>query len=305
MADVTIDGSISSSTARGMRSVVFSTASIGYWFFIDSDGTFKYTKSSDGGASWGAAVAISAQTTDIAFDVWFDQWTPGDSGTLIHTWFFDTGVDDIRYRTLDTASDTLGTLRVVKAAASAVAGRSNFVTGTKCATGQLWCLASIDGGTEKIMFGSSDAGATWATAGADPTTLFTGLDQCLLLPAMNTDDDNDAIIVKQIAASDVIQMNRWDFSGAAAGGAGSNIPMIENTTDLTGQTGFSAAIRHSDGHIIVVVCSERDTATADMVVWDWNVVTPLSSSTTTQKTNITTDIDDIYHPAVYIAQRSE
>src|SRR4029450_433324 len=113
MADVSIDASVSTSTARGMRSVVFTTASIGYWFYIDSNGTFSYSKTSDGGATWGAAVAISAQTTDIAFDVWFDKWTPGDSGTLIHTWCFDTGVDDIRYRTLDTNGDSLGTLRVV------------------------------------------------------------------------------------------------------------------------------------------------------------------------------------------------
>ena len=38
MADVTIDGTISTSTARMMRSIVFTSATVGYQFFIDSDG---------------------------------------------------------------------------------------------------------------------------------------------------------------------------------------------------------------------------------------------------------------------------
>src|SRR4030095_7155978 len=151
MADVSIDASVSTSTARGMRSVVFTTASIGYFFYIDSDGTFGYSKTTDGGATWGAQVEVEAATTNIAFDVWFDQWTPGDSGTLIHMWFFDSTADDVYWRSLDTSSDTLGTRRNCIALVSAVAGVNAFVSGTKARNGNLACIALIDASGEQYF----------------------------------------------------------------------------------------------------------------------------------------------------------
>jgi hypothetical protein len=303
MADVSIDAAILADTARGLRSVVFTTASIGYFFYIDSTGTFVYSKTTDGGATWGAAVAISAQTTDIAFDVWFDKWTPGDSGTLIHTWCFDTGVDDLRYRTLDTATDTLGTLRVVNAAASALAGRSAFISGTKCASGRLYCAANIDGGTEDFLFTSNDAGVTWGTNLS--TTFHVGTDQCLLFPAMNAGSNDDIVAIFQNSAGNILQLKTWIFRDAGPSAGGTMNTLVINTTDLTGQNLFSASIRHSDGHIIVVSCSERDSATGDMQVYDCNVTYsggPIFTSTA--KTAITTNIDDCYYPAVFIDQNT-
>jgi hypothetical protein len=296
MADVTIDGSVSTSTARGMRSVVFTTTLIGYWFCIDSDGTFGYRKTTDGGATWGAEVVISAATTNLAFDVWFDKWTPGDSGTLIHTWYFDTTVSDVLYRTLDTASDTLGTQRVVFAGVSAVAARGVFVSGAKMRSGYLYCAYDIDAGAEKGLHRSTDGGPTWS-ASLLSTFIEATIDQCLLFPASNTGDDNDCWALYQDASADALTLKMWDSSAVGQVESATIQTMAENVTDLTGQMGFSASVRNSDGHLIVVSASERDTATADVQVFDIN-----GTGSIVTKTAITTNIDDIYYPAVFIDQ---
>lgn len=307
MADVSIDATVSTSTGRGMRSVVFTSALIGYWFYIDAAGTFVYSKTTDGGGTWGAAVTINSNTDIVAFDVWYDQWTPGDSGTLIHTWYFSvtgTNADTVLWRTLNTSGDTLGTQRSAFVGASAVAGRGAFCSGTKTRSGYLYCAFDIDAGAEKGLVRSTDSGTTWS---ANLATSFVSqsLDCCLLFPATGTGDDNDMWAVYNSASivNNVI-MKMWDSSTGLAAVSTSMQGCIQNTTDLTGQYPFSASIRHSDGHLIIAIMSDRDTATADMTVWEVTSVVDGSAGTRTQKTNITTDIDDIYHPAVFIDQNT-
>lgn len=296
MADVQIEGSVSTATARGLRSVAFTTALIGYWFCIDSDGTFGYRKTTDGGATWGAAVVISAATTNLAYDVWFDKWTPGDVGTKIHTWYFDTTVSDVLYRSLDTAADTLGTQRVVFAGASALAGRGIFVSGTKTLSGFLYCGYDIDAGTEKGFHRSTDAGVTWSASLA-ATFIEATIDQCLLFPASNTGDGNDCWALYQDASADALTLKMWDSSAVAATESATIQTMIENVTDLTGQMGFSASVRHSDGHLIVATVSERDTVTADHQVFDIN-----GTGSITALAAINANVDDHYYPSVFINQ---
>src|SRR4029450_3643949 len=166
MADVSINATISTSTARGMRSVVFTTASIGYWFHINSTGEFIYKKTTNGGATWGVDIQVgpAGVTTSAAFDVWFDKWTPGDSGTLIHTWHFNETTDRVFYRSLDTSSDTLGSQRNVFLGTSAVGGINAYVSGTKSLSGYLYCCSAIDASNEQYFGRSTDAGVTWGAA---------------------------------------------------------------------------------------------------------------------------------------------
>src|SRR6185503_1791728 len=114
MADVSVDAAVSAASARAPRSFVWTTDQIGYYFFIDSDGLFGYRKTTDAGATWAAQVDVdgNASVNTYICDVWFDKWTPGDSGTLIHCWWVDTANDDIIWRSLDTNGDTLGTQRL-------------------------------------------------------------------------------------------------------------------------------------------------------------------------------------------------
>lgn len=299
MADVSIDSTISLGTARGMRSVVFTTADIGYWFF--NDGTtdrFSYRKTTDGGATWAAAVVLATSTT-LAYDVWFDQWTPGDSGTLIHMWWFTSGEDDVVWRTLDTNGDTLGTQRNVFVGSTFVAGRGVFVSGTKTRSGYLYCAYDGDAGAERGFHRSTDSGTTWS-ANLSTTFVEATIDQCLLFPASNTGDNNDCWALYHDASADALTLKMWDSSAGSEVESATIQTLIENTTDQTGQYGFSGSVRHSDGHLIVATISERDTGTSDHQVFDIN-----GTGSITEKTAITTNIDDHYYPAVFIDQSTD
>lgn len=281
-----------------MRSVVFTTADIGYQFYIDQT-DFAYSKTTDGGATWGAAVSILANTTTVAFDIWFDQWTPGDAGTLIHTWYFTSGLDDVHYRSLDSNGDTLGTQRDVFVGATAVAGRGAFVSGTKTRSGYLYCAYDMDAGAERGLHRSTDSGTTWS-ANLATTFVEATLDECLLFPASNTGDDNDCWAIYHDTSANALTLKMWDSSAVAQTESATIQTFLEGATDLTGQFGYSGSIRHSDGHLILASVSERDTVTADHQVWDIN-----GTASITAKTAITTNIDDHYHPSVFIDQLTD
>jgi hypothetical protein len=297
--DVVASGSAASGTSRGMRSIAFTSSSTGYAFYIDNGAAFKYKKTTDAGATWGTAVTIHAGSIN-AFDVWFDQWTPADSGTLIHTWYFGTTNNSVFWRSLDTSSDTLGTQRTAFTGVSVVAGRGTFVSGTKTRSGYLYAAFDLDAGAEKGIVRSTDSGTTWS-ANLDATNFIEAtIDQCKLFPATGTGDNNDCWAIYQDASADALTMKMWDSSAAAQVESASVQGMAENVTDGTGQMGFDGAIRKSDGHLIIVSCSAFDTAQEDMQVWDVSGVSAGSLTGITAKTDITTNTDDIYNPAVLV-----
>jgi hypothetical protein len=303
VADVTI-GTIDTETARGRRAVVFVTDQIGYQFSIASTGQFVWQKTTNGGVSWGSGLQPDSlgATTAIAFDVWFDQWTPGDTGTLIHLWWFNSTADDVYYRTIDTGnSDALGTLRVVFAGATAVAGRGAFVSGTKTGSGYLYCAYDIDAGAERGFHRSTDGGTTWS-ANLSTTFVEATLDEVLLFPAMNTGDLNDCLAIYYDVSVFTLTMKLWDSSGAVAGESGTILNNLNhNTTDLVAQFNYAASIRHSDGKLFLVADNSYDVATADRVCWELDCTGP-AAFTITPKTNITTNIANTYYPQVFIDQ---
>lgn len=301
MADVSIDASIVDATARGLRSVVFTSASVGYWFFIDGDSDFFYLKTTDGGASWGGPVEIDTDTaiTCLAFDVWYDQWTPGDSGTKIHIVWFTSDNDDAVYRALDTNGDTLGTQVNVFVGATAVSGAGNCISVTKTRSGYLYCAFDLDAGAERGLHRSTDGGATWS-ADLDDTFVEATRDRFLLFPASNTGDDNDCWCVYQDASADALTLKMWDSSAASAVESATIQAHIESIIGLPSESvQFSGSVRHSDGHLIVASFSAYDTAGTDFQVYDIN-----GTGSITELTAITTNIDDMSYPAAFIDQNT-
>ena len=114
-ADVSID-TTTIQNARAIHSLVWTSATTGYVFYIDSDDDFFYKKTTDSGATWVGQTEIDTDSTIIgqAYDVWYDKWTPGDTGNLIHLWWLTSDDGDVNYVTVDTGnSDALGTQRLV------------------------------------------------------------------------------------------------------------------------------------------------------------------------------------------------
>lgn len=151
---------------------VFTTDAIGYIFYRDSNGQCVYSKSTDSGDSWGTPVVVDSQTDCIRIVVWYDQWTPGDSGTSVHIATMDTNNDDIFYNRLDTTTDTLllGSSPVNATVSSGqvptFAVAINTHTITKATDGELY-LAGNDNSDAYVVScnASCQTGTNWTEVG--------------------------------------------------------------------------------------------------------------------------------------------
>lgn len=295
MAEVTVTtGSIAADTNRCIRTIVFVTTLTGYCFFC-KNGTsdIVYKKTTDGGQTWGSETTVHTDGSAMrALDVWYDRWTPGDiTGNLIYIWWFGTGEDDVKFRTLDVSTDTLGTTTTVFNGASASnTGLGRFVSGAKMRGGNLLCVFDIDDGTETGSYRSTDGGATW---GARTNLVEAASDWAMVFPG-NESDSNDAWILYHDASANELSLKIHDDS-ADTNSESAIVTVAEYVIDSQAQYPFSGAVRISDGHLIVAVVTEYDTATADFRVWDIN-----GSGSITEKTAIQADVDDLYYPAVFI-----
>lgn len=289
MVDLVIATDAIAGNARQMRSVVFVSKDIGYLFYTNDLADIGYVKTTNGGLTWGSFVTINVNA--IAFDCWYDQWTPGDTGRDIHMWYFGTAADNVIYNRLNTANGVLAGEVVVFAGATAAGGRGTFVSGAKMRGGNLLVAFDLDAGVEHGTYRSIDNGVTW-TARTD--LIEATIDQCFVFPA-NAADPNDGWFLYQDASTDELTIKTHDDS-ANTNSESAALTMVEEGTDATGQYGFSGSIRHSDGHLIFAFFNAYDSATGDFLVYDWD------GTTATALTAITTDIDDMYYPSVYLNQ---
>ncbi len=75
-AVVTIDGTVSTNANSfffGGSQTVFISDQIGYKFYRDASGSCVYSKTTNGGGSWGVPVTVDAQTDCASIAVWYDQ----------------------------------------------------------------------------------------------------------------------------------------------------------------------------------------------------------------------------------------
>src|SRR3990170_3121934 len=63
---------------------VWTSANNAYVFYLNATAGLVYRKTTDGGATWGAATAVDTVAVYMELAIWYDKWTPGDSGTIIH-----------------------------------------------------------------------------------------------------------------------------------------------------------------------------------------------------------------------------
>ena len=162
IAEVTINDLVLDSTDEDSPSaaVVFINGDVGYAFFVGSSGRVGYHKTTNGGASWGTGVALTAQTDCFSIAVWYDQWTPGDSsGTYIHIVFAETGTDSVFYERLNTSDDSqLGEIDITGDMGIYNTGYLNPYI-TKSTDGNLFMAAGASSTLD--IWKSTDSGATW------------------------------------------------------------------------------------------------------------------------------------------------
>lgn len=298
MADIQIEGTVEPFTGIAPRALVYTSAQVGYVFYIDAAGPLAYRKTTDGGATWGSAVTIrtgALNNTVIAFDVWYDKWTTGGTGTVIHIWYVARDTDDVFYRSFDTATDTLGTERTVFAGASADDTTTANCTGCKARGGNLYVASMIDNGVEFIFARSTDGGVNW-TSRADPFEA-TAVDRITLHPG-NESDNQDIWALFLDGSANALTLKTYDDS-ANSWSESSTIATV-NDVLFDYSTQWGAHVRQSDNHLLCAVWTEKDTATADFRVFDIN-----GASSIVEKTAIATNIDDSFYPSLFIDQTTD
>lgn len=251
-------------------------------------------KTLNDGVTWDQAASVSTVTAVVHSAVWFDKWTPGDTGTRIHIAYMDISTDDLFYRYYDTATGTLGAAVTVFTGATFNIGATSEISIVKAVGGNIYIAYDGDGGTEKGFYRSTDNGGTFGAR----TDWTEGADYWVMLPG-NYADTNDIDIIFWDRTADEISLKTYDDSADSTSETSISTGMTDQTA-TTSNPQFSAIVRHSDGHIILVAWNSRDVATADMKCWDIN-----GSGSITGMTDVITNADDCHTCALVIDQTTD
>lgn len=274
-----------SSIQEGSQSgyMVKTPGAVVYCFFASQvDNNLYWTKSSDGGFTWTDPVSVKALGgASSGFAVWYDKWTPGNTGTVIHLAYFEQTGDDVFYRGLDTSGDTLGTETTIFAGASTAAASNTCISLTRAIGGNLYCAFDIDGGTETGFYRSTDAGSTW---GSRTDVNEATSDYYLLAPGYAA-DTQDIICIYWDRSADEISRKLYDDSANTWG----ETSIAASMTDLSSATAdpqFSICVDDANNKILLAAWSNADTLNADLRFWT------IDESAITEGTNIVQNSTD-------------
>lgn len=282
MADVQIESATMGEVneTHMPRCFVWTDPSTAYIFYIAADDDLEYRKTTNGGTSWATPVTIRTGTVEN-ISVWFDKWTEGDSGTIIHLAYADSAIDDTLYNSLDTSDDSLsGEVQVNSTAAFTSTDNwgTKFVDITKAIGGNLYIVDRGHFGVDINFYRSTDGGSTWT--GRTTPDEGANADRGIILPA-NEADTQDIYMVFLDDTAVALTVKVYDDSANSwSEGTGSITLTSEDGTHWQ----FDAVKRHSDNHIILVAWNDTGSSTGDIICYDIT-----DKDTFTAKTDVITN----------------
>ncbi len=299
-AVVTIDNNVSLTATEHLfagSQTVFTSDQVGYKFYVDNAGTCVYSKTTNGGTSWGAAVTVDSKTDCTSIAVWYDGWTPGLTTAFIHISTMDVGLDDLWYNRLDTTSDTLqlGTTPTSTVASSGQV--PTFVAGTneqaisRGTDGTIYMVASDANDSFIVRCTSAcNTGTNWSEAGAPFLELDN--DWSIMMPLIG---GNMLLINRDISADD-IRTRVWNGSSWSVSWLTVDASAIESATY---DVGMAATQDHDSGDIYLVYTADNDSYTvndhdirsAKYVSGSWTSTTNIFTNSTRGLTGIAISLD--------------
>lgn len=314
-AQVTIDSAVNAANTSHIRAnsqTVFVSDQVGYRFYRDGTNTCVYSKTTDGGANWGLAVTVDAQTDCIGIGVWYEPWTPGRTASYIHIVTYDTSADDPFYNRLDTSGDTLllGTAPVSVVTGSGQGG--TLAVGANAAT----ISVGTDGTVYVALSDASDSyvvecstscntNTNWTEVGTNPLDLAN--DYNLLAPLSN----GDMLLINRDVSADDIRSKIWSNSGGSWSGTWTTIDAAASD-NTTYDVGMALSVSSTTPGVVylayvadnVTLGTNDDVRTATYSGSSWAVATDVITNTTRGLTDVAIGIDaatdDIY--VAYSAQ---
>ncbi|MCE9615834.1 MAG: autotransporter-associated beta strand repeat-containing protein [Lentisphaerae bacterium] len=188
--------------------VVFIDYAVGYVFYVEgppsAGGLVAYRKTTDGGATWGPPVALGDNQAAGSVGVWYDGWTPGDTGARIHLVHIGTLRDELMYNVFDTARDVIVTNWIsVRDGTAWTAGSSPGCAIVKSTAGRLFTYVGGTFGGATNVVSCSDDGQSWSSA--DVGDAGAGVDVGQLLPLAG----GDVALLQQHLATSRFRVAIW------------------------------------------------------------------------------------------------
>lgn len=263
-ADVLIDSSpslVAAEHSNAGNTSVFISDTTGYRFYVGNDGTCYYRKTVDSGSSWGSAVQFASPTDCTNLAVWYDQWTPGDTGTFIHTVTMHAGTNDLRYNRLDTTSDTLlmgaNPVDATVGQTPTLSVGANLPTITKGTDGTVY-LAISDNADAFVQECSAacNISGSWSETGSNPMALNIG-DMQMLVPLLS----GDILLISRQRTSDNLLSKVWNNTSWETSWTAIDGSVPENATY---ELALSAVTNPTTGRVhIAYVADHNNFSTAD------------------------------------------
>jgi hypothetical protein len=241
---------------------VFTGDQTGYLFFCNIYSLY-YSKTTDAGSNWANAVKIDdADINDDCYSnaVWYDQWTPGDSGTKVHILAGDSSTDDdLIYIEFDTSDDSSTVAGNISDAAGMAAGNyedyANNLAITKATDGDLYAAIADDTSDYVLTCtGTCTTSGNWAeTSGASP---FEAADDHIQLMPLS---DGDIMMIQHDLSADVVEAKIWnETSWGSFSTIESSVEDLSETLVEFGSPPLTATI-NPDDHTIYLAYIDYDT----------------------------------------------
>ena len=300
MADtaLVVDANSSFDTIGGPRFSCSTAPEVAYAVYIDAPAAdFEYTKLS--GGLWGAGVSIRVGTVEH-MGMYYDKWTRNVTTNRILLFCLESVDDDLLFNSLDVSNDVLDG-EVIAFDAVTVKTTSGYqntsISCVRAEGGNIYVFARVNTGLVEVFRRSTDGGATW-TARATVGLIEDPLDRIMLVPGNEVDTDDIYALFYDDSAGE-LTLKTYDNSADSWSESSAILTGLQTVTPQTDWM-FSATQRHSDGHILVALATDRDVATADLKIVDIT-----NGTTWTVKTDVITDTDDWAYPAIFINQQND
>ncbi|HET6495001.1 MAG TPA: hypothetical protein VFH61_06515 [Thermoleophilia bacterium] len=310
MADTLVDGDPETvGHAAGVpKGVHWINEQSGAALYLEQDATpyrLSARHTSDGGATWAQAILAPAYSW-FFIDAWFDQDTPGLTGSKIHVVGYNYTVDAWQYVAWDLSTQSWGTPVTIRASSPDTMFNINLSNNrssiTRAKNGDLHVFFQHDDAANlpeaTYHYRSVNGGSNWSSRTStvyELTTTGIEKDWAFALPA-NTADAADIAVLYWDASAGALSVKMVDDSAETV--TETSIAASGFTAD-SNQPQLHAAIRHSDERAIMVAANDRAVSGNDVQAWELNL-NSIASPGVTGLTNVVTNDADSTLPRIHI-----
>jgi hypothetical protein len=298
VAETNLIGATSTDTqthdTKGVHGPFWINNKVGAFVAHESGDVVGFYRTTDGdqgaSATWTRIAAYSGKIETL--DAWFDQQTPGNTGTKLHCCSIDSTNNLVKYYSLDINDGTASTPVTVFTITTAIGSSSHSTSIVRARSGLLYCTGRADT-TGSDMRSSDDGGLTWSATLADPHDAVPTVDDYVELFPANTGDDDDIAAIHVDASGLAVTGKMYDASLDTWTETATIINMLEVHASFRKGQVDAVYDLGLDG-IVIAAVTRIDHVTADLEVATM-IPDSIATPTIANRTNVKTDTVEMGH----------